>query len=138
MDIAPVQTENETELDDFAAEVLRLVNLERQQAGLPALGTTPALQAAAKVRAAEVSREFSHTRPDGSSCFTVLREQNIPYVACGENIARGSQSPEAVVYGWMHSAGHRANILNEHFTSVGIACYADAAGTLSWAQMFIA
>ena len=96
------------------------------------------LSAAAQVRAQEIDVSFSHTRPDGTSCFTVLKDFGISYRACGENIAKGSPSPARVVEGWMNSAGHRANILNANFTAIGVGVYADAAGTLHWAQLFTA
>src|SRR5260370_41921764 len=37
----------------------------------------------------------------------------------GENIAIGPQAP-AIHTGWMHSPVHRANILNVHFTALGV------------------
>ena len=125
-------------VSEYAQEVVRLVNIEREKAGLAPLTMDATLSAAAQVRAQEIDVSFSHTRPDGTSCFTVLKEFGIGYRACGENIAKGSPSPARVVEGWMNSAGHRANILNENFTTIGVGVHADAAGTLHWAQLFTA
>lgn len=122
----------------YAQEVVRLVNIERADAGLAPLTMDATLSAAAQRRAQEIDESFSHTRPDGSSCFTVLKDFGITYRACGENIAKGSPTPERVVEGWMNSAGHRANILNQNFTTIGVGVHADAAGTLHWAQLFTA
>ncbi len=122
----------------YAQEVVRLVNIERADAGLAPLTMDATLSAAAQVRAQEIDVSFSHTRPDGTSCFTVLKEFGIGYRACGENIAKGSPSPARVVEGWMNSAGHRANILSANFTTIGVGVFADAAGTLHWAQLFTA
>lgn len=122
----------------YAQEVVRLVNIERADAGLAPLTMDATLSAAAQVRAQEIDESFSHTRPDGSSCFTVLKDFGITYRACGENIAKGSPTPERVVEGWMNSAGHRANILSANFTTIGVGVFADAAGTLHWAQLFTA
>ena len=122
----------------YAQEVVRLVNIERANAGLPALAMDAQLSAAAAIRAEEIDTSFSHTRPDGTSCFTVLREMGIAYRACGENIAKGSPTPARVVEGWMNSAGHRANILNENFTTIGVGVHEDAAGVMHWAQLFTA
>ena len=121
----------------YTAEVLRLVNAERLSAGLSALRTTPALNAVAQVRAKEASTSFSHTRPDGTSCFTALKEGGVSYRAAGENIAKGSPTPARVMEGWMNSAGHKANILNGNFTTIGIGYYVDNTGTATWSQMFI-
>ena len=125
-------------VSEYAQEVVRLVNIERERAGLAPLTMDATLSAAAQVRAQEIDVSFSHTRPNGTSCFTVLKEFGIGYRACGENIAKGSPSPARVVEGWMNSAGHRANILNENFTTIGVGVHADAAGTLHWAQLFTA
>lgn len=122
----------------YAQEVVRLVNIERADAGLAPLTMDATLSAAAQRRAQEIDESFSHTRPDGSSCFTVLKDFGITYRACGENIAKGSPTPERVVEGWMNSAGHRANILSANFTTIGVGVFADAAGTLHWAQLFTA
>ena len=137
----PAPTEGTDELPGvsaYAQEVVRLVNIEREKAGLAPLAMDAALSAAAQVRAQEIDVSFSHTRPDGTSCFTVLKEFGIGYRACGENIAKGSPSPARVVEGWMNSAGHRANTLNANFTTIGVGVLADAAGTLHWAQLFTA
>ncbi len=123
--------------DDAAAQVAKLVNEEREKAGLSTLAYDADLCKAAEVRAQEIVTSFSHDRPDGSSCFTVLKEMGISYVACGENIAKGSQSPESVMDGWMHSAGHKANILNSLFTKIGVAM-AKVGNTRYWVQIFTA
>ena len=113
--------------------MVRLVNEERAKEGLSPLSTLPELDAAADVRAPEVAEYFSHDRPDGSSCFTVLRECGVTgFWTAGENIAAGTSSPEAVVEMWMNSPGHRANILSADFTHIGVGCQ----GT-SWVQLFI-
>lgn len=74
----------------------------------------------AQVRAVETKTLFSHTRPDGSSFSTALKEQGVSYRGAGENIAWGQKTSEQVMEGWMNSAGHRANILNEKYTSLGV------------------
>ena len=106
----------------WIAELFRLTNLERQKAGVPLLREpSSALLAAAAIRAEEINTFFSHTRPDGSDCFTVL--EGIDYRTAGENIWRGTAgayTPEHVIGRWMASDGHRENILNPAFTTVGI------------------
>ena len=119
----------------YIEEVLRLVNVERKKEGLSGLTTTAALKKAAHQRAVETKTLFSHDRPDGTSCFTVLAEFGIDYRAAGENIAYGQRSPEEVVDAWMNSAGHRANILSKNFGKVGIGCY-ESNGILYWTQLF--
>ena len=120
---------------EFAAEVVRLVNIERAKAGLSALETDYIVQEAAQVRAREIELSFSHTRPDGRSCFTTLDEVGAVYSGAGENIAYGQHDPEEVMEAWMNSTGHRENILNESYTHIGVGCY-ESGGTYYWSQFF--
>ena len=132
---APTTTTSSSELSNYADQVLKLVNQERAKAGLPALTTNKTLQAAANKRAQEIVQSFSHTRPNGSSPFTVLKEYGISYQSAGENIAYGQKNPEAVMNAWMNSSGHRANILKNGFGKVGIGVY-KVNGVLYWTQLF--
>ena len=54
----------------------------------------------------------------------------------GENIAWGQKTPEEVMKGWMNSEGHRANILNKNYTSIGVGYYQNAGGVNYWTQIF--
>lgn len=121
---------------DYAAKVVSLVNVERAKEGLAPLKADTQLSAAAKVRAQEIVSVFDHTRPNGSSCFTVLKEMGIAYRGAGENIAYGQKTPEEVVSAWMKSEGHRANIMNKQFTTIGIG-YHTVGNTAYWAQLFM-
>ena len=94
-------------------------------------------QQAAQVRAAETVQSFSHTRPNGSSFSTALTEAGVSYTRSGENIAYGQSTPQQVVQAWMNSSGHRANILNGSFTTIGVG-YTVVGGTAYWAQLFTA
>lgn len=138
-DIDTPETENPEEDDGtttFAEQVVNLVNAERAKAGLKALQIDEKVAAAANVRAKEIKQSFSHTRPNGSSFSTALKEQGVSYRGSGENIAYGQLSPEAVMNGWMNSDGHRANILNANFTHIGVGHFQDGNGTNYWAQLF--
>ncbi len=123
-------------VQEAAEAVASLVNAARRDAGLSELELDADLCAAAQARAQEIAQSFSHTRPDGSSCFTILEEFGISYRAAGENIAMGQRTPEEVIDGWMNSSGHRANILNGTFTSIGVGYYVDGAGAAHWVQIF--
>lgn len=120
---------------NFAGEVLRLVNNERAKAGLPAYTTVQSLTSAADQRAKEITTNFSHTRPNGSSFFTALRQYGVPFRAAGENIAYGQKTPEQVVSTWMRSPGHKRNILSSRFKKIGIGI-ADKNGRYYWTQIF--
>ena len=115
----------------FEAEVVRLVNIERKNNGLSPLTQDSVLCKAADIRAEEINKVFSHTRPNGTSCFTALDELGVEYVYAGENIASGYRTPAAVVEGWMNSSGHRANILDVTYRRIGVGF-----NNYGWVQLF--
>lgn len=123
---------------EYMAEVVRLCNIERAEAGLSPLTLDPTVTKGAMIRADEIINYFSHTRPDGNSCFTALEEVGADYMTAGENIASGYVSPEDVVDGWINSEGHRANILNEKFNKIGVGYVYSSSGIYRhyWVQMF--
>lgn len=122
-------------INDEMRKVASIVNAERNANGLPSLKLDEDLCAAANVRAKEISQLFDHQRPDDRICFTVLDDFGIVYWYGGENIAYGYPTPEYVMYGWMNSSGHRANILSGNFTSIGVGLY-DNGGSKYWVQLF--
>ena len=139
-DNTPEQTpeeDNDSAQGDYASQVVALVNAERAKYGLSALKVDSRVQQAAQVRAKETVQSFSHTRPNGSSFSTALTEAGVSYIRSGENIAYGQSTPQQVVQEWMNSSGHRANILNESFTTIGVG-YTVSGGTAYWAQLFTA
>ena len=110
------------------AMTLCLLNVERARAGLQPLVENPLLDRAAERHSADMvaRRFFEHVNPDGvppenrmgAAGYTLL-----PGGMTGENIAWGDgglASPAAIMDGWMHSPGHRENILRPGFREVGI------------------
>ncbi|MDX6679181.1 MAG: hypothetical protein QOE31_3233 [Solirubrobacteraceae bacterium] len=106
---------------------LCLLNNERITHGLVAFASQPQLETAAAnySQAMVAQRFFSHVSPAGQA----LAQRLSAYISgvetwdIGENLAWGEDSlatPRAVVNGWMHSEGHRANILNATFREIGI------------------
>ena len=133
----PEDNNNGTSQGDFASQVVALVNAERAKQGLSALTIDTKVQQAALVRAKESAQSFSHTRPNGSSFSTALTEAGVSYRRAGENIAYGQSTPQQVMNAWMNSSGHRANILNANYTTIGVG-YTVINGTAYWAQLFTA
>ena len=60
--------------EEYEKEVILLVNQEREKRGLSPLTTNDAIMAAAHARLKELDIEPSHTRPNGSSYYTILPE----------------------------------------------------------------
>ena len=135
---APVVQEPKTDAAalSYAEQIVKLVNAERAKEGLPAVQLDAQITAAANIRAREIVQQFAHTRPNGSSFYTVLKENGISYMGCGENIAYGQRSAEEVMDGWMNSSGHRANIMNKNYKNIGVGYYQDARGVKYWVQLF--
>jgi len=121
--------------ENFAVEVLNLVNAERAKVGAAPLTLADDLQEATAIRARELLQNFSHTRPDGSDCFSVMRNRGR---TCGENIAAGNATAAATVEQWMHSDGHRKNILNPAFRELGVGYAYEDYSTYRhyWVQLF--
>ena len=117
--------------NEYEWEVLKIVNKERMAEGLEPLTMYELIQLAADIRTEEIKELFSHTRPDGTDCFTVFDEVGLSYWSAGENIAMGYWDPEDVMNGWMNSPGHRANILTASFAHIGIGF-----DDYSWVQLF--
>ncbi len=132
----PETPDNEVEMPEtsLAMKVLNIVNSERAKYGLDFLTYDSTISRAAGIRAMEIKSLFSHTRPDGRSCFTALDEAGYSYRKAGENIAYGQNSPEEVMTAWMNSEGHRANILGD-YDYIGIGVY-ESGGVIYWSQFF--
>lgn len=132
---ADTSSYSNADLFEYAEEVAVLVNKERKANGLKPLRLSPQLSEAALVRAKEIPISFSHTRPDGSNCFTAISEQNISYKTAAENIAYGQKNPDSVMNAWMNSSGHRSNILNKNVDYIGVGVNYQN-GTYYWSQFF--
>lgn len=131
----PTQSTGEVATSEFATQVVTLVNQERAKAGLKPLATTNStlkLVALDKAKDMYNNNYFDHNSPTYGSPFDMMKQYGVTYRAAGENIAKGQRSPQEVMTAWMNSAGHRANILNASFTTIGVAYYNGV-----WVQEFI-
>ena len=105
----------------WISQLLLLTNEARAAAGLaPVSQGSAASLSAAHTRAVETVTLFSHTRPDGRSCFTALTDAGVTFVTAGENLAAGYSSPSSIFTAWMNSPGHRANIMNAGYTHLAV------------------
>lgn len=122
--------------DQAAEEIVELVNIERKKAGLPPVKLSRELYRPAMIRAREIVKSFSHTRPNGLPFNSVF--YGITYRTVGENLAAGQTSSEMVMQQWMDSPGHRANILNKKFKYLGVAYLYSGKGKYKhyWVQEF--
>lgn len=104
-----------------AQQVVALVNEARDLAGCKPLKVDDRVVEAAQGHSTDMSERdyFSHTTPEGVGFADRMRAAGYPSPG-GENIAMGQRTPEQVMRAWMNSDGHRRNILNCGFTTIGV------------------
>jgi uncharacterized protein YkwD len=124
---------------DARDAVLCLMNAQRTARGLKRLRAQPDLAEAAGRFARQMVRDrfFDHTSPGGSTMVSRIKATSYLRDAVrwtvGENLAWGTgtkATPRATVDAWMHSADHRANLLDRGFAEVGIGIAAGAPAQL--------
>ena len=120
-------------------EILAELNARRAAEGISPLSLDSQLSALAAIRSYECTKSFSHTRPDGRDCFSVLDDYGYSgWTTVGENLlyCSSTYSVSEIVDAWMNSQGHRANILSSDFTLAGIGVY--TSGGLIYVANFFA
>lgn len=113
-----------------AYEMLDYVNELRGSLGLNALEMDTELMEAAMQRAAECAVDYSHTRPNGTSCATITSRLN------GENIAAGISTAQGTFNAWKNSVGHYSNMVGINYKSIGIGCFQLGTSQWYWVQIF--
>lgn len=100
-----------------------LTNADRQSQNLTTLKVSPVLEKAATLKANDMSTKgyFAHVSPEGYSPWHWFNEVGYSFIYAGENLAVNFTESQDVETAWMNSPGHRANILNDKFTEIGIA-----------------
>jgi uncharacterized protein YkwD len=136
--------------EEAEAELLRLINVMREEAGAEPLGLQEELRLAARIRAAEAMAEFSHTRPDDTPYNTAFDEAGFDYAGKyhGENLASLSFSAGMfnekdaaleMFEGLGASPGHRENMIRQNFSQAGVGIAVSLEGdviTVASAQLF--
>ncbi|MFE2303632.1 CAP domain-containing protein [Streptomyces sp. NPDC059445] len=117
-------------------EVLKLVNDERAKVGCSPVAANSALTDLAKAFSEDMAARdfFDHTDPSGLSPWDRAANAGITSLG-GENIARGQADAAAVMDAWMNSPGHKANILNCDFKTLGVGVHFGEGGPW-WTQDF--
>lgn len=102
--------------------IYSLTNQSREENNLPDLTYNLKLEAAAQSKADDMLAKgyFAHETPDGKTPWDFIIAQKYSYLAAGENLAIDFVQAEDVNDAWMHSPGHRANILNKNFEEIGV------------------
>jgi uncharacterized protein YkwD len=109
-------------LDD--AGIIAITNTNRSKAGAGPLTYNAKLAASAKEKADDMFKNqyFEHVSPSGRGPADLANDVSYSYILIGENLAEGNFKDDLdLMNAWMASPGHRANILNTHFTEIGVA-----------------
>jgi len=130
-------------LDEIERAVVELTNALRAEHGLAPLAVDMALSQAAESHSRDMADNevFGHRGSDGEGVGARVRAAGYDWAAVGENIAAGQDTPAEVVNAWFASPGHRANILSDDFTAIGVGFVADTDGDgygEYWTQVFAA
>jgi hypothetical protein len=121
----PIFSGRETPGGDLTvAGTIMATNRERSLQGLPEFGEDAELNAAAEAKVDDLfaRQYFEHNSPTGEGPADLARVAGYDYIVIGENLALGNFEDDAdLVTAWMNSPGHRANILHDEFTEIGVA-----------------
>jgi len=106
-----------------AAVLVDLANTDRFANDLGSLATSSVLERAAQMKADDMAARgyFSHNTPEGLLPWHWFEEAGYRFRFAGENLAVYFSDSAEVERAWMNSPSHRANLLSEHFTEIGIA-----------------
>lgn len=106
-----------------SARLVDLANSDRAGNGLQTLAISPVLTAAAQAKANDMAGKsyFAHTSPEGKTSWYWFKQAGYDFSYAGENLAVDFTDSDEVNKAWLNSPTHRANIMNVHFTQIGIA-----------------
>jgi len=106
-----------------AAVLVDLANRDRTDNKLDGLTISPVLTQAAQAKANDMAAKgyFAHTSPEGIDPWFWFQQVGYKFTYAGENLAIDFSDSDAVNTAWMNSPTHRANLLDQHFTEIGIA-----------------
>ena len=128
------------DLDDITSNVIRITNRMRRRNGVKPLKRSQLLTKAAQAHVDDmdtVGRYLGHDSSDGREMRDRINQVGYKWTYIAENAASGQGSAKDVVRSWMNSTGHRANLLNEEISEIGVG-YAidDLSGATYWIQKF--
>jgi uncharacterized protein YkwD len=140
---APTTTPRATEMtiEEMRAELVRLINVERENAGLPLVETLPELMDCAQTKAQDFNDNnyFAHNSPKYGTPEKMVRSFVKNATSVGEVIASiTSKKPTTIVSGWMISESHKVILLDTKQKYIGVGIVLDADGMhYKWVAQFI-
>ncbi|MCL2361208.1 MAG: CAP domain-containing protein [Defluviitaleaceae bacterium] len=121
------------------AELITLINKERETDGVPPLNLDWELARLARLKTEEMKTHklFDHESLIYGSPAQLLDLFHIPYTKAGANIAMGQETPMDVLCAWRKSSDHHANIMDPCFTNAGVGLSWDDDGIPYWTLLLI-
>lgn len=105
------------------SEVIKWTNKNRMDMALPPLKESIYLDNSASIKVDDMllKQYFEHVSPSGVGVADLGERVGYEYILIGENLALGNfANEESLLTAWMNSPGHRANILNSHYSEIGV------------------
>jgi uncharacterized protein (TIGR03000 family) len=117
--------------------ILKLINAERDKAGLEPLKTDPKLNRAARSHSLNMAKQniLEHVL-DGKGSADRIKDSGYRLRTFGENCGVGSRTPAAAIQMWLNSPPHKENILTAEFTETGIGIATGKGGKKYFTQVF--
>ena len=134
-----VKSPNLTSVKTVEKQVQVMVNNERAKVGLSPLALNLQLSTMARSKSQDMIDKgyFSHQSPTYGSPFDMMKSFGFTYMSAGENIAEGQSTAIEIMTSWMNSPGHKANILSNNYSDIGVELAIKTDGTCYWTQDFI-
>ncbi len=131
----------EEDIEAINNEIFRLTNELRVSLGLNELQRNSTLDAGVRIRAHELTANYSHTRPNGTNWYTVYTELGTSYAGMGENCSTQplnvsqntlylsndgkyhinvNSMAANVITSWKNSAGHYQTMTNPSYKYIEI------------------
>ena len=117
--------------NDVKREAAELINQKRIENGESSIVFDDKLAYVADIRASELAISYQNARPDGSSCATLLRENNIGFAGFYQHIMESHTTASSIA----NVVTNKSNYLNSSYSRIGIGCYDN--GTLYWVVLMI-
>lgn len=134
----PIETPSIIYTSSNDSEILSYTNKERLAHSVSALIEDATLDELASLRADDLfeNQYFNHESPSGKSAPELAKKLGYNYLLIGENLALGTFDGEkGIVTAWMASEGHRENILNAQYSTLGVSVkqgiYNDQSATIA-------
>ena len=141
--IAMADDKNEKQVPQLIDEeqtVLDLTNKAREKEKLPPLKLNTVLVKVARAHSENMARQEKMAHElDGKGPSQRIKDAGYAASWGGENVGEtNGDTAEAIFKMWMDSPPHRANILKDKYTEIGVGVARNAKGEMYYTQVFAA